>query len=254
MTDFPKVIRKRIDAWKAANWPTKGGIWGLSTSGENWGVAYRLAFLEENHVRFDGLVVDVGCGDGRYLARIKDCVGIEPCLDFFKKKEPCVRVRAVGEAIPLRSRSSSLVLIIEVIEHVKDVSRVLAETKRVLRQDGYLFVTAPNRFFPFETHGFHLERNYDNFLGIPLLSFAPKCLRKHLEQARIYSQKDLVQLLKKHGFEVCQISYMPIPFDKAPHNAFFNSIRTVSRRLSHFVPIKQMGTSCMVLARASSTS
>jgi 2-polyprenyl-3-methyl-5-hydroxy-6-metoxy-1,4-benzoquinol methylase len=48
--------------------------------------------------------------------------------------------------------------VVEVIENVGSEEFVLAEVHGVLRRDGWLFLTTPNRFYPFETHGFQIGR------------------------------------------------------------------------------------------------
>lgn len=238
--------------WKRDEGTSIVGGRPTAENAQGWEVVYRLAFLKESRIGCDGVVADIGCGYGYYVAGMKESVGIEPNSLFFERRSRSVPfIRAVGEAIPLRESSCDLVLLIEAIEHVKDVPAVMFEVRRILREGGLVFVTAPNRFYPFETHGFQAEMEYGNILGvgIPILSFFPNRLRKHVERARIYSQKDLVFLLKKHGFETAKISYMPLPLDHALNNAVIRAIRKVLWQLNRFPLIKQMGVSCMILAK-----
>ena len=94
--------------------------------------------------------------------------------------------------------------------------KTLREAKRVLKKGGLIFITVPNRFFLFETHGLKLGKtNINNIfgLGIPFLSWMPSILRKRVENARIYTQKSMYQMLSKQGFEVLKIGYMMPPLD-----------------------------------------
>jgi 2-polyprenyl-3-methyl-5-hydroxy-6-metoxy-1,4-benzoquinol methylase len=59
---------------------------------------------------------------------------------------------------------------IEVLEHVRDLDRSIAEVHRVLKPGGRFLITSPNRLFPFETHGFLIGgRRYPPARG-PLLA------------------------------------------------------------------------------------
>jgi SAM-dependent methyltransferase len=69
-------------------------------------------------------------------------------------------------AFPLRDASTDLVVAFEVIEHLPDHRRLLAEARRVLRSDGQLIVSTPNRPYyeqsrsepnPFHVHEFDYE-------------------------------------------------------------------------------------------------
>lgn len=55
-------------------------------------------------------------------------------------------VRAVGEALPFADGSFDLVTFVDVIEHVDDPRRTVAEIARVLRPGGTLYLFGPNRF------------------------------------------------------------------------------------------------------------
>ncbi len=57
---------------------------------------------------------------------------------------------AVGDAfhLPVRSETASVVLLTEVIEHVKDYSFILNECKRILESNGTLIITVPNKYHP----------------------------------------------------------------------------------------------------------
>ena len=45
---------------------------------------------------------------------------------------------------PLPARSYELITAIEVIEHLSNIGHFMAQTKRLLAQDGYLLLTTPN--------------------------------------------------------------------------------------------------------------
>ena len=79
-----------------------------------------------------------------------------------------------------------------------------------------MFITVPNKFYPFETHGMQISStDIGNILGvgIPFLSWMPMFVRNRVERARIYTQKRLLTLLREQGFEPIQIDYMMPPID-----------------------------------------
>jgi 2-polyprenyl-6-hydroxyphenyl methylase/3-demethylubiquinone-9 3-methyltransferase len=51
----------------------------------------------------------------------------------------------IGEAIPLEARSIDQVVCMDVLEHVQDLEKVLAEVRRVLRPHGLFFFDTVNR-------------------------------------------------------------------------------------------------------------
>ena len=112
----------------------------------------RRAFLLA-HVSPGDRVLDLGCGDGAFTAMAAEAgaraIGVDvaeaalrraraghPGLDF--------RLGPIEGPLPLEDRSVDLVWASEVIEHVADTARWLAEVRRVLRPGGRLLVTTPH--------------------------------------------------------------------------------------------------------------
>jgi SAM-dependent methyltransferase len=97
-----------------------------------------------------GLVVDLGCGTGalceRLLQRGHEIVG----LDYLRDGIGVTRENGGGAslaqadalAVPIRSASVSIVLLLDVLEHLDD-DAALAEAVRILKPDGVLLVTVP---------------------------------------------------------------------------------------------------------------
>jgi SAM-dependent methyltransferase len=147
-----------------------------------------------------GRVLDNGCGVGMYLRRLAQVAdrayGLE--LEFERARE-AARQAAVacgaGEALPFASGRFDLVLSHEVLEHVADDRRALSEIARVLRSGGRAIVFAPNRGYPFETHGVYWRGRY-RFGNIPLVNYLPRRLRNRLApHVRAYRRADLERLL-----------------------------------------------------------
>ena len=116
----------------------------------------------------EGAVVLVdGCGIGAYVQKMQamaaQVIGLD--IEWERIHEGVQQARQapkngllhVGacEALPYRDRTFDVVLSHEVLEHVQDDRLAAAEMIRVLKPGGRAVIFAPNRLYPFETHGHH---------------------------------------------------------------------------------------------------
>jgi SAM-dependent methyltransferase len=125
-----------------------------------------LAFVDESPLeretilasvrRFaDGLpagdrVLDIGAGDGPYRELFAHCEYVS--VEWANSPHEGARaadVIASADDLPLDSASVDAILVTQVLEHVPDPQRVMAEAHRVLRRGGRLLVTVP---FVWEEH------------------------------------------------------------------------------------------------------
>jgi SAM-dependent methyltransferase len=96
-----------------------------------------------------------------------------------------------SEALPFASASFDGVLLHEVIEHVRDDRAAVQEAHRVTRPGGVVIIFAPNRLYPFETHGAFLRGRYV-FGNIPLVGYLPDGWRKKVApHVRAYRANEL---------------------------------------------------------------
>jgi ubiquinone/menaquinone biosynthesis C-methylase UbiE len=116
-------------------------------------------------------------------------------------------VQGTADCLPFLDASFDLIFIHEVLEHVEDDLRVLREGWRTLRPGGRVFLVVPNKFWPFETHGFHLGKFQTTFPFVPFLSWAPNSIRTRLATARIYTRWQLLRLVETAGFIPIHTSY-----------------------------------------------
>ncbi|MBN2385868.1 MAG: methyltransferase domain-containing protein [Anaerolineales bacterium] len=151
--------------------------------------------------RIAGRILENGCGVGMYVRHLQpfggQVFGLE--FDFERVREAHVHaplvVNAAGEALPCPPGIFDLILSHEVLEHVQDDHRAVAEMVRVLRPGGRLVLFVPNRGYPFETHGIYWKGNY-RFGNIPLVNWLPRAWRDKLApHVRVYSRRDLEALL-----------------------------------------------------------
>ncbi|MHA1875451.1 MAG: class I SAM-dependent methyltransferase [Promethearchaeota archaeon] len=95
-----------------------------------------------------GRLLDVGCGDKPYelifADAINDYIGMDlPISESANKLEKQVDVYGSALDFPLKSNSFDAVLSTEVIEHLPEPKKMLKEAYRVLKNGGYLILTAP---------------------------------------------------------------------------------------------------------------
>jgi len=159
--------------------------------------------LEAAGERARGRILDDGCGVGQYLAHLADGAALAVGLEFDAQHASAAAsrglpvTRGASESLPFPSGFFDLVLSHEVLEHVRDDQAALREIVRVLRNPGgRLVLFAPNRGYPFETHGVYWRGRY-RFGNIPLVNYLPRQLRDRLApHVRVYRRDDLDMLLE----------------------------------------------------------
>jgi ubiquinone/menaquinone biosynthesis C-methylase UbiE len=99
------------------------------------------------------VMVDCGCGDGRFTARMARAVnagraiGIDVVPDNIALLEAQGiegRVGDLDRGLPLEGKSADLVVASHVIEHVADTDMLVKECYRVLCPGGHLLIATPN--------------------------------------------------------------------------------------------------------------
>ena len=102
--------------------------------------------------------------------------------------------QSVAEALPFADGSFDVILLHEVIEHVRSDREAVAEAYRCLRPGGRVVIFAPNRLYPLETHGFYLGKRYV-FRLAPIIPWLPDRLRQRFcPHVRTYRAADIRRL------------------------------------------------------------
>jgi SAM-dependent methyltransferase len=150
--------------------------------------------------RIKGFVLENGCGVGMYVEHLSrfggKVIGLE--YDFERACEaragsPHI-INGAGEFLPFPSAAFDLILSHEVIEHVQDDRLAIREMVRVLKPGGRIVLFAPNRGYPFETHGIFWNGRY-RFGNKLFVNYLPRPLRDKLApHVRVYSRRDLHKL------------------------------------------------------------
>jgi ubiquinone/menaquinone biosynthesis C-methylase UbiE len=157
---------------------------------------HRFDGLEASVRRFaHGVLVEVGCGTGHWLASVAGVVagaiGIEPSSAMLAQARVtasrALLARARAEALPLRGRSADRLLCVNAIHHFADRARFAAEARRILRPGGAVMIVGLD---PHADEGAWWI--YDVF---------PSARR--LDRARYPAASEIRSLLEAAGFRDC---------------------------------------------------
>jgi 2-polyprenyl-3-methyl-5-hydroxy-6-metoxy-1,4-benzoquinol methylase len=161
-------------------------------------------------------VLDVGCGIGAYIEKFRgltaEAFGVDVDGDKLEqaRRQKGFKTLALSasEWLPFPDNTFDAVLLHEVIEHVADDRQTIHEAHRVVKEGGNVVVFAPNRLYPFETHGAYIGGRYV-FGNIPLIGYLPDSWRGKLApHVRAYRSDDLRDLfadLRGHVIQHTQI-------------------------------------------------
>jgi SAM-dependent methyltransferase len=134
----------------------------------------------------DARVLVAGCGNGAYSGQLRrrytphvEAFDIEAERVAEAQPETPNALVAAAESLPYPDNTFDLILSHEVIEHVANDYQSAREMVRVLRVGGRVVLFAPNRWYPFETHG-HYWRGTYHFGNTPLINYLPNALRDRL--------------------------------------------------------------------------
>jgi SAM-dependent methyltransferase len=200
--------------------------------------------------RIIGLILENGCGVGMYVKHLSPfggkVIGLE--YDFERAAEARINsrhiVNAAGESLPLPSGAFDLILSHEVIEHVQDDRAAIREMIRTLKPGGRVVLFAPNRGYPFETHGIYWKGKY-YFGNKFFVNYLPRVLRNQLApHVRVYSKADLQNLFSGLPVKFIQRTIIFGAYDNII--AKFGSLGKVLRGILQFLektPLKIFGLS-----------
>jgi SAM-dependent methyltransferase len=224
--------------------------------------------LVRRHVSLEGrAILDVGCGVGMYLKAFRDYSDDVHGVDVDGEKLavagrelPNLSV-SVAETLPYPDGVFDVVFSHEVIEHVTDDRQALAEAVRVLKRPasgkggpgGRLVVFAPNRLYPFETHGVFWRGSY-RAGNIPLVNYLPERWRAQFcPHVRAYTRREMRRLLD--GLPVRILAHTQIfpGYDKIVGR--HRMVGGLLRRATYFVertPLRILGLSHFLVVERTS--
>ncbi len=136
-------------------------------------------------------VVDIGCGTGSSL-EVLDSIGLYKVagldrshyvLSLAKKKFDLPFINGDINNLPIQSNSVGLIIAMDIIEHIDDDLNATRELYRTLKNGGILILTVPAFTFLWGTQ--------DVVTG----------------HKRRYSKKEIINKLKKSGFDILKSSH-----------------------------------------------
>ncbi len=199
-------------------------------------------------------ILDVGCGLGVYVRKFREFSDRVVGIDIDRKRliegartTPGLMLSA-SEQLPFRDSAFDVVVLNEVIEHVRDDRATIAEALRVIRPGGHIVIYAPNRLFPFETHGIYLGNRFV-FGNIPLINWLPDPVRNRLvPHARAYTRRGIRRTYARLPVDVRAETYVYPGFDNiiARHRRLGAVLRSALYRAEH-TPLRTFGLSHFVV-------
>ena len=153
----------------------------------------QLLALKDAGFKFDTKgksVLDIGCATGSLLAHLREYgwnvtgVEISPCAGYARDKRK-LNVRDIPlEENNFPSGSFEVILASHLIEHLNDPKTFLIETKRILKDNGDIYITTPN-ISGFQAHLYGSDWRSAIF-----------------DHLYLFSRKTLSKMLKNTGFKV----------------------------------------------------
>jgi ubiquinone/menaquinone biosynthesis C-methylase UbiE len=152
------------------------------------------------------LLIDLGCGTGRFTTPLAEqlgipVIGVDPSRKMLLEAARNISASRVeyreggAESIPLDANSATLLFMSNAIHHVKRLDEALLEMRRVLRPNGVVFI-----------------RNYslENLASLKYLRFFPEAMQTSRDM--LWSRRKMVERFTAGGFAtlsqgtVCQES------------------------------------------------
>lgn len=222
----------------------------------------RLDFIERYTSLAGKAVLDIGCGVGEYVRafsrRGATAFGCDIVPDRLSTARERDEARAggymlsSGAKLPFADRSLEVIILNEVIEHVDDDRAQMEEIARVLAPGGYCILYAPNRLYPFETHGIYVGKRYI-FGNIPFINWLPGKLRDRLvPHARVYQHGDWKRLIRGLPLTIVDHTYVYPGFDNIERRS--RRLARVFRRVCYWAEgnaLRRFGLSHLVVIQPS---
>jgi SAM-dependent methyltransferase len=203
------------------------GLGNSSSAFGERGITKRLSAVSRQRSLAAERLLDVGCGDGAYTMRLAEECGQVDAVDIEPRRIALFRDRIRHHAVRDRVRIHQMpateldfpddtfdrATAIEVVEHIDDLPRALAEIARVLKPGGAFSLTTPNRWFPFETHGVLVRGRRRSPLVAPGVTWI-RPLHRRVSDARTFTSSELDALLGEAGLRLRTLDTIMPPFDR----------------------------------------
>jgi SAM-dependent methyltransferase len=168
--------QQREHWWESSNFDTWKNLY-VSEYARGYYVLRTLHRYVPEFAASGAHVLDIGCGDAGVLIAFAESAAEATGIEVDERSLARAAVRAeehgvtvrllkgVAEALPLPNASTDLVILDNVLEHVRDREQTLAEIQRVLRPTGLLYMVTPK---PLSLYSLWNDPHYD-LAGLVLL-------------------------------------------------------------------------------------
>ena len=188
-------------------------------------ISKRLQFISSCIREKDDLyILDIGTGYGVYrsalLLQAARYIGIDINQSGLRQArlydETAELLLSSAEQLCFIDNLFDVTLLIEVLEHIPDDTKAIREAYRVLKPGGIAIITAPNKRFPLETHGFRIRSKQigTRGVGFPLLPYLPTAVREHVANARVYTPEKFKKILTATGFQLSDVAFIGPNLDR----------------------------------------
>jgi len=151
----------------------------------------------------NGKILDIGCGNGTFMLAMQnsgyDVWGVEFNKDAKKYTDNSLKDRIFYDDIKecnFPPKNFDIITMFHSLEHIYNINDLLVEVRRIIKDDGVLFICVPDAdFFEFRLFG---PYNYNLEVPRHLYFFTPKSLRELLQRKGFISGR----LLNKSIFEL----------------------------------------------------
>jgi len=139
-------------------------------------------------------ILELGCGTGdrtKLFYDVSDVIGIDIADKVSeKRKRKFDFLLADATELPFRDNSFDAVVSFDVIEHILDDKKFVAETFRVCKRKGYLFLGTP--------HKLRLSNRLRSLFGKKIVY--PRCLGPNTIHLREFTREQLTSIVTNVGF------------------------------------------------------
>lgn len=204
--------------------PTQGGGGPLERLQERQLIAIEMLRQATGGIG-DGRLLDVGCGDGLFVAELDQQLGLGERgwklsgVDYSAELVRRAQARPyefqqcnLEEGLPFDDDTFDVVTAGELIEHLYNPDAFLAEVRRVLRPGGHVVLSTPNLQAWYNRALFLLGIQplfYETSTKSPLIGAGPLRRIKRgtipAGHVRVFNRRAIVDLLESEGYELVSV-------------------------------------------------
>lgn len=181
--------KEKSNKWIAIHHETEKNYW--------WFILKRelITNFIQSLIKKNDSVLEIGCGGGRLSCELQQSgykiisTDLEPSAVYYTKKAGIINsfVSNSGEGIPIRDEVIDLIVMTDVLEHIKEHTLTIRECSRVLKKGGYIVLTVP---------------------AYPCLFSSWDQWNKHF---RRYTKKQLIHLAETSHLRIKKLTYWNTP-------------------------------------------